>query len=322
MKAPQVPLRYRLEHAGLAGLAAAVRRLPFGMVRKLARVAGSLVCTVDARGRRVGIANVEAAFPGRYDAAAKCRIVRDSYATFARTMFELLWAPNMNRAFVEKHVTFEGWDVDYCRKDPSRAAIYACFHYSNFEWLSLIGAYTIQTGPVIAQKFRNPLIGPVFDAFRRSTGNDVIPQERAVIRMLKLLKSGGKFGMLCDLNLDPREGSVPVRAFGGLWTSVTPTHAVLAQRTGAAIVPVECRPASGGGYRIIHHRPIECPPEAEVRDLVQACWDALEGAVREEPGSWLWPYKHWRFRPAADDERYPFYSNRAKRFDRLLRGVA
>ena len=234
-------------------------------------------------------------------------------------MLELLWAPNLSRDFFEKNVVFEGFDADTCRRDPDKAAIYACLHFGNFEWLGLAGAYTISPGPVIAQKFKNPLLGPVFDRLRASTGNHAIPQERAMIRMLKFLKGGGKFGMLADLNLDPREGSVLIECFGGLLTSVTQAHAALAQRTGAAIVPVECRPLPDGRYRIIHHAPIECPPEADAREIVQRCWNALEPAIHAHPECWLWSYKHWRYKPAGDNARYPFYANTAKRFDKLAR---
>lgn len=311
-------IRHRAELLGLQAAAWTFRRLPFGWLGPIARAVGALICRLDPRGRNVAIANIESAFPGKYTLAEKRRIASASYGTFARTMLELFWAPNMSEDFVNRYVVFEGWETDYCRKDPDKPAIYACFHFSNFEWLALAGAYTIKPGPVIAQRFRNPLLGPVFDALRKSTGNEVIPQERAMIRMLKFLKGGGKFGMLCDLNLDPREGSVAIETFGGLLTSVTQTHAALAQRTGAAIVPVECRPESGGKYRIIHHKPIECPPEADVRDIVQQCWNALEPGIHKHPECWLWPYKHWRFKPRADSARYPFYANHADRFDQLL----
>lgn len=316
MKPPT--LREKLEFAGLAAGAWLVARLPFRAIPLLASVVGSLVYWLDPRGRRVAFANIESAFPGRFSRKNKSSIARGSYVTFARTMFELFWAPNLDEDFFNEHVIFEGWEHDYCRKDPGKPAIYACFHFGNFEWLALAGAYSITPGPVIAQRFRNPLLGPVFDRLRSSTGNHVIPQERAMIRMLKFLKGGGKFGMLCDLNLDPREGSVLIECFGGLLASVTQTHAAIAQRTGAAIVPVECRPAPRGKYRIIHHPPIECPPDADVREIVQKCWNALEPAVHAHPECWLWPYKHWRYMPAGGGSRYPFYANHAKRFQKLV----
>jgi KDO2-lipid IV(A) lauroyltransferase len=312
-------LRERIEYAGLVASAWFVAHLPFGVLRPLASVLGSLVYWLDLRGHTVALENIEAAFPGKFSKSRKSQIARGSYITFARTMFELFWAPNMDEKFFDRHVVFEGWDRDYVRKDPQRPAIYACFHFGNFEWLALAGAYSISPGPVIAQRFKNPLLGPVFDHLRTSTGNQVIPQERAMIRMLKYLKGGGKFGMLCDLNLDPREGSALIDCFGGLLASVTQTHAALAQRTGAAIVPVECRPGPAGKYRIIHHEPIECPPDASPRDIVQRCWNALEPAVHDHPECWLWSYKHWRYKPESDSSRYPFYANRSKRFDKLIR---
>ncbi len=311
-------LRQRIEFAGLVAAAWLVARLPFGLLRPLASVLGSLVYWLDFRGHTVALENIGAAFPGKYSRSQKSRIARGSYITFARTMFELFWAPNMDEKFFESHVIFEGWDTDYIRKDPNRPGIYACFHYGNFEWLALAGSYSISPGPVIAQRFKNPLLGPVFDRLRTSTGNQVIPQERAMIRMLKYLKGGGKFGMLCDLNLDPREGSVLIDSFGGLLASVTQTHAALAQRTGAAIVPVACLPGPAGKYRIIHYPPIECPPEADPADIVQRCWNALEPAVHQHPECWLWSYKHWRYKPETNSDRYPFYANRSKRFDKLI----
>lgn len=312
------PLRDWLESAGLTAAAWLVAQLDFRTLRTLADFVGSLVYHLDPRGRRTALQNLESAFPQKFSRSEKCRIARGSYRSFARTMLELLWAPNMTERFVFDHVVFEGWESDTCRTNPKKSAIYCCMHFSNFEWLGLISAYSITRLPVIAQKFRNPSLVPVFNRLRASTGNTVIPQERALIKMLKHLKTGGKFGMLIDLNIDPREGSVPVSTFGGLIASVTPAHVALAQRTGAAIIPVECRPLPDGRYRVIHHPPIECPPEADPAPLVQQCWSALEPGIHAHPECWLWPYKHWRYKPRTDNSRYPAYANCSDRFDKLI----
>jgi lauroyl/myristoyl acyltransferase len=172
--------------------------------------------------------------------------------------------------------------------------------------------------PVITQRFKNPLIGRIFDQLRASTGNSVISQERAMIRMLKHLKNGGKFAMLCDLNLDPSETSVIIDTFGGLKICVTQMQSVLALRTNAKIVPLECRPEPDGTYRMVFHKPLEFPPEATAAEITQLCWNVLEPSIHEQPECWLWAYKHWRFLPANDQTgRYPFYANIAKRFDRM-----
>jgi KDO2-lipid IV(A) lauroyltransferase len=313
------PLRDWLEYAGLSAAAWVIAQLEFRTLRPLADFIGSVVYFLDLRGRRTALQNLEAAFPQKYTPTEKCRIACASYCTFARTMLELLWAPNLTEKFVRDHFVFEGLEHDTCGANTEKSAIYCCMHFSNFEWLGLVSAYSIMRGPVIAQKFKNPFLGPIFNRLRASTGNTVIPQERAMIKMLKHLKTGGKFGILIDLNIDPREGSVPITSFGGLIASVTPAHVALAQRTGAAIVPLECHPLPDGRYRVIHHSPIECPPEADSSQLVQKCWDALEPGIHTHPECWLWPYKHWRYKPCENNARYPAYANLSPRFDKLLK---
>jgi Kdo2-lipid IVA lauroyltransferase/acyltransferase len=311
-------VRQRLEFLGLSVIVWLVGRLPYGWLRHLARGLGAIVFAFDRRGREVALANLDSAFGDTRTPAEKRRIAAGSYQTFARTMLELFWSPNLNESVAGRIARFEGLELDSCHNDPRQPAVYLCLHYSNFEWLSQFGTYIVGNAPVIAQRFKNPLIGRIFDQLRASTGHSIIPQERAMIRMLKHLKTGGKFHMLCDLNLDPSETSVIIDTFGGLKICVTQMQSVLALRTNAKIVPVECRPEPDGTYRIVLHKPLEFPPEATAAEITQLCWNVLEPSIHEQPECWLWAYKHWRFLPANDQTgRYPFYANIAKRFDRM-----
>ncbi len=312
-------VRHRLEYLGLRLGCKFIAGLPFGFVRPLANLAGAMGWAFDKRGKTVALANLESAFGMSYSPRQRAQIGRASYQSFARTMLELAWAPNLNREVIEKWVDFEGIADSPCNTDPSRPAIYATMHYSNFEWVGLAGAYGICQMPLVAQQFKNPLIGPIFDKLRSSTGHPIIPRERAMLRMLKNLRDGGKFGFLADLSLDPKLGSTVITQFGGLKTSITQMHAALAVKTGASIVPLECRPIAGGRYRIVWHPEIPFTPETPVQEITQRTWDVLETVIRDHPEHWLWPYKHWRFKPSTGDtSRYPFYANPAKRFDQLL----
>jgi KDO2-lipid IV(A) lauroyltransferase len=229
----------------------------------------------------------------------------------------LLWAPNLTPEIFSKYARVEGLDPDPAVSD--QPAIYFCLHASNFEWLSLALSYAVGPGIVVTQNFKNPLLGRLFDRFRASTGHAIIPQERAMIRMLKHLKGGGYFNMVTDLNLDPRESSVIIDQFDGLKACVTQMHAALALHAGARIVPAECRPQPDGTYRLVFHKPISFTGETRPEEIAQLCWNVLEPAIRRHPEHWLWSYKHWRFKPDnASAGRYPFYANTAKRFDKKL----
>jgi len=313
-------LRQRLEYLGLSTLVWLVCLLPFSSLRHIANFIGSIVCLFDRRGREVARANLDAAFGDTFTPARKKQIARASYQNFARTMIELFWSPNLTPEFAAFAVDPVGLDNHPCHQDPNQSVIYLCLHYSNFEWLSQFASFYVNPGPVVTQRFKNPLISDIFNRLRSSTGHSILPQERAMIRMLKHLKGGGKFNMLVDLNLDPSEPSVIIEEFGGLKTCVTQMHTALAKRTGALLVPAECRPLPDGRYRMVLHKPLEFSAGATPSQIAQQCWDALEPSIREQPECWLWPYKHWRFRPAGDTSgRYPFYSNVAKRFDKLLK---
>lgn len=317
MEAVAAPtLRQRLEFVGFSSAAWAVARLPFAWLQPFAQFLGALVCVLDRRGREVAEANLTTAF-GEMPARRRAQIVRQSYQGFARTMLELMWAPNLTREVFARHASVEGLDPDPAAS--AQPTIYLCLHASNFEWLSLALSYHQGPGIVVTQNFKNPLLGRMFDRFRSSTGHTIIPQERAMLRMLRHLKGGGYFNLVVDLNLDPRESSVIIDQFDGLKACVTQMHAALALHTGARIVPAECQPQPDGTYRLIYHPALVFSAEDTPEQIAQRCWDMLEPGIRQRPEDWLWSYKHWRFKPHdATGARYPFYANIAKRFDKML----
>lgn len=314
---PLPTARQRWEFFGLRLTAAVVRRLPYRFLAPFSKPLGSLAFHIDRRGRRVAEENLVAAFGSGMDAATRKRIAERSYQSFARTMLELFWSPRLKPDAVGRVLAVSGLEPE---DGPAEPTIYVTTHYANFEWLSQVIPLVREPGIVVAQKLKNPLLGALFDRLRSSTGQELIPQERALFRMLRHLKAGGSFCMVLDLNLDPDETSVIINEFSGLRTCVTQMHAALAVRTGARIVPCECRPQPDGRHHLFYHPPLRFGPETPAAEIAQICWDILEPTIRKHPEHWLWSYKHWRYRPALESGgRYPAYSNTAKRFDRALR---
>jgi Kdo2-lipid IVA lauroyltransferase/acyltransferase len=134
-----------------------------------------------------------------------------------------------------------------------------------------------------------------------------------MLRFFKLLKHGSHAGMLTDLTLKILEPAVLINTFG-LWMRTTVMHGVLQSRTGVPILPFVTMPARKG-YDVRLLEPIEFSPSATPEEIAQICWDRFEPVIREQPELWLWSYKHWRYRPPVEGERYPFYANRNEFFD-------
>jgi Kdo2-lipid IVA lauroyltransferase/acyltransferase len=200
---------------------------------------------------------------------------------------------------------------------PERSVMVACYHYSNFEWLSLACGYLNFAGTILSQEFKNPLLDPIFKKLREQSGHELIPRDRGIVRLYKVLRRKGRTALLVDLTVPPTQGAVAIDCFG-LKTSVTSAHAWLHRQTGVPIVPAHCQPLLHGRYRLVFHRKIDHTATMTDRQIAQACWDSFEPYVRKDPAPWLWMYKHWRYQPSRADRPYPFYAQSWRRFDELI----
>ena len=151
-------------------------------------------------------------------------------------------------------------------------------------------------GTIISQEFKNSLLDPIFKNLREQSGHELIPRERGIVRLYKVLRRRGRTALLVDLTVPPSQGAVAIECFG-LKTSVTSAHAWLNERTGIPIIPAHCEPLPNGRYRLIFHPKISNTVGMTHQQIAQACWNSFEPYVRKNPAPWLWMYKHWRYRP-------------------------
>jgi lauroyl/myristoyl acyltransferase len=311
--------RYRLEWLGLASAARLVPLLSRKTCFHLANFLGAVTAILDRHGRKVALANLEAAFGDQLSILQRRRIVRESFQHFSRTMLDLLWSPRLNAENYRDYIEFENLEEIDRATGPERNFISACYHYSNFEWFSLASGYIGVTGTIIAQEFKNSLLDPIFKKIREQSGHEFIPRERGIIRLYKALRRGGTTALLIDLTVPPDQGAVAIDCFG-LKTSVTSAHAWLHQKTGVPIIPVHTEPLPDGRYRVVFHRGIAHTEQMSLQQIAQACWNSFEPYARKNPGPWLWMYKHWRYRPTDADRPYPFYAHVYEDFDEIVHG--
>jgi len=115
---------------------------------------------------------------------------------------------------------------------PGKPVVVGCYHYSNFEWLSIVSAFAGLEGVVIAQQFKNPLLDPIFLKLRQRSGHRVAPREGAVMHLYRALRRGERFALLVDLTISAKLPTVAIKCFGRE-RCVTFAHVWLHQRTGA-----------------------------------------------------------------------------------------
>ena len=169
----------------------------------------------------------------------------------------------------------------------------------------------------VAEQFRNPALAPIVTRAREVSGMQIIPQENAMLKMLRAVKRGARVGFLADLSVHPAQSATIVRAYG-LEMSASILHAVLAQRADALIACIDTKPNPDGSCDA-RVSVLDVPAGATLRQIAQACWDHFEPGLIENPGMWMWPYKHFRYKPRDADRAYPFYANESGAFEKLRR---
>lgn len=309
-------LRWKMEEILLRGFRRFVRSLSLPAARRLADFLGTLAAHADRRGRATALENLRVAFGESPDHP---RLVRDCYRQFARTFVELFWAPRLTPEILNDQCRWSFEDESATLAAAAAGAIFITPHYGNFEWLAT--AWCHRTGPlvIIAQDSNNPLVTPLITADRSHSGNEFVPRQGALLRLLRAIKAGKQVGLLPDLTTPPKAGGVVTRMFG-LKASLTTLPAALAGRTACPIIPAISIPQADGSYLLHLAVPIRPGPDDDPARVAQRCWDVFEPILRKNPAPWLWMYKHWRYLPEeAPLGSYPAYAHRSRDFDQINR---
>ncbi len=311
--------RYRLEVWGVKFLASVIPRLPRPFAYHLGKTLGAWACALDRHGRNVALENLAAAFGDTYSAAQREEITRQSYQHFAGTMVDLFWSPRLNAENFRRLIEFEGLDEFERTVGRRNPHIFACYHYGDFELLSLACGWVGITPHIITQEFKNRALDSIFNQLRTRSGHTIVPRDGGIVRLYKALRRGGSVAILVDLALQLHQPTVVIDCFG-LRTSVTFAHAWLAEKTGAPIVPAHAVPLPGGRARVVFQPKLEIPPGASHREVAQLCWNRFEPIVRRDPAPWMWMYKYWRYLPSQPAKPYPAYARISAKFDALSAG--
>jgi KDO2-lipid IV(A) lauroyltransferase len=310
-------IRYRLEWLGLVLATKLIPLCSRKLCYRIAQTAGALLSIVDRDRYQIALSNLEAAFGGAFSLEQRRKMARESFQHFARTMIDLFWSPRLTQENFSQFIELQNFGETARDTGAERSLMIACYHYSNFEWLSLACGFLDLKGTIISQEFKNPSLDPIFKKLREQSGHELVPRDRGIMRLYKVLRRKGRTALLVDLTVPPSQGAVAVNCFG-LKTSITSAHAWLHERTGVPIVPAHCEPLANGRYRLVFHPKIANTADMTHQEIAQACWNSFEPYVRKDPAPWLWMYKHWRYRPANPDRPYPFYANFYRPFENML----
>ncbi|MFE4332445.1 MULTISPECIES: phosphatidylinositol mannoside acyltransferase [unclassified Streptomyces] len=292
----QSGLRDRLTD-GLYGLGwTAVKKLPEPVARALFRTIadqvwkrrGKSVLRLESNLARV----VPGASPARLAALSKAGM--RSYMRYWMESFRLpTWSPARIKASIDvtdAHRLTDGLDT-------GRGVILALPHLGNWD---LAGAWVTTDLKVpfttVAERLKPETLYDRFVAYREGLGMEVLPHSggAAFGTLARRLRAGGLVCLVADRDLSA--SGVEVKFFGD--TARMPAGpALLAQQTGALLLPVTLSYDDTPVMKARIHPPVEVPESGsrteKTSSVTQALADAFAVGIAEHPEDWHMLQRLW-----------------------------
>jgi KDO2-lipid IV(A) lauroyltransferase len=297
-------LRYVAEDAALRLSLALSSLVPRGVLLGAGSVAGWIGYALDRRHRRIALRNVELAYGSQIDPRGARRLVRNSWRHFGRITLDSFTIFRSPLAKLERLIEYEG--LEHIRKayDRGKGVLLFSAHYGHWELTALMQGHMNLPLVLITRPLDNPRLERMLARLRERSGNRVIHKRSAVPEMLRALRE--RMGVAIVIDQDARGEGVFVPFFGRP-ASTTPTLALLALRTGAAVVPTFSIPRPDGTYRIVYEPEIEVLDtgnrDRDILELTATCTAVIEKWVRRHPELWLWMHRRWKTEPPAGQSR-------------------
>ena len=294
-------LRERVIGAAFGAGWTLVCRLPESWARALFRFGADVAWRRQGRGVQVLEGNLVRVIrtnppdsgPAQYDGKelrTLSRAVLRSYARYYLETFRLQLIPH-ERINAGVHVNQENVDLALSYLKNGRGVIFALPHMGDFEqaglWVNINGAGSFTT---VAERLKPESVFQRFTRFREGLGMEVVPTTGGPHPfgvLAQRLRAGKLVCILSDRDLG--ETGVEVDFFGEK-ALMAAGAAVLAARTGAALMPVTCWFVGEDEWGIRVHDEIPVPQTGDAKKkvavMMQQLAAAFEQGILEHPQDW------------------------------------
>lgn len=299
-------MRFRLEYMPVWVLAKSLRCLPRPLVRAVCIALALLVYAVHGRLRKVGMRNLDLAFPAR-SRKEKKRILRGVFISLGRQLAEFTLFPRYTKENVARTVIYEGFQNFAEAQARGKGVVLLTAHMGGWEISSF--AHSLYGHPmnIVVRPLDNPLIDSLVDHYRTLHGNRTFSKQDYARGLLKVLKNGEVVGILMDTNMTPPQGAF-VNFFGVPACTATGIARV-ALHTDAAVVPAFCVwDKMLRKYKICFEPAVKLVRSGNNDEDTLAntanFTKEIERYVTRYPEQWLWVHRRWKTRPQGEAPIY------------------
>jgi len=297
-----VSLRETVEFAVVWAFVHSLRLLPRGLARAVGAAIGSWAYRGLGRLRRVGLRNLEMAFPGLTPRDREA-ILRSEYRNLGFLLAEFCKMPNYTAETASRFIRYDGLENYLRARERGKGVLVLTGHLGAWELSSFYHSLMGMPMGMVIRRLDNPLVDAFVNRIRCLRGNRVIHKDDFARGLISSMRKGETVGILMDTNMTPPQGVfVP---FFGVEACTASGMARIAEKTGAAVVP---------GFLLWEESErryvLRFGPELDVVHTGDAEQDALtntaaftaaiERYVRQYPEQWLWMHRRWKTRPPGE----------------------
>ena len=280
--------------------------MPRAIAHRSARLLAWLAFHLARRQRRAGLHNLQMALPDLTDVERR-KILRASFQNLGRLLVEFTHFPELNKSNIDRFVSHDGLENYQEGLRRGRGIIFMTAHFGAWELSSFAHAVYGYPLKFLVRPLDNPRVEKLISAYRTSSGNVPIQRRSAARDVLKALRQNEAVGILFDQNTTRSEGVFA--EFFGVPAATTPSIALFALRTGAAVVPgFLIWDEALQKHRLRFDPPVEVSKtddlERDVLENTRRFNRILEGYVRQYPEQWLWIHRRWKTRPEGEPSLY------------------
>jgi len=299
-------VRDRLEYAIVWFWIKVVGLLPRPLARAKGISLGLLVYFLHVRLRRVGLRNLELAFP-QMPRRQRRRILRGVFVSLGRQLAEVCLFPRYTRENVGKIVIYDGFENFERACARGKGVLFLTAHLGAWELSAF--AHSLQGHPlwIVMRSLDNARVDHLLQSYRTMHGNRTVDKDDFVRGLLAAMKAGEVVGILMDTNMTPPQGvfvdffGIPAYTASGL--------ARIALRTDAAVVPgFTIWDPTLRKYRLRFDPALELirtgDSEKDVVANTANFTKVIEDYVRRYPDQWLWVHRRWKTRPEGEAPLY------------------
>src|SRR6266702_944252 len=142
----------------------------------------------------------------------------------------------------------------------------------------------------IYQKLGNRFIDEHVRRVRGRAGVEMFDRKEGFEKAIKLLRGGGAIGILSDQHAGDHGLWVP---FFGRLASTSPLPALLAKRTGAAVIGMALYTSGTARWRIVVSEPLQTVHQS-VEALTAKATEIVAQQIRRAPEDWFWVHNRWK----------------------------